>query len=465
MSGIETVDWLPGVGVLAVGLVVGIVLAWRSLASARKAQRSASAPLPLEVRDLEGKRDALLRQLEELDDTAGKRTEAQLAQERYELELEAARALLALGQVSPGPAPARAGVAAAAPAGKAAGVGVAQPSSLRGFLWGMGSTAAVLGLAFFVYVSAKPRDTGGSVTGTPGREAAAQDDSAAADEARVKAELARNPDNLDARVALAELELEKRDYMGAWNDSAKVLGKQADHPRATAVQAMVRLAMGQGAMAVDLLKKSIAADPDFIVSRAYLAMAQARTGKMSAASATIAEASKRFPERAADLQRLLADLQNEGPAPAMAASSTGTDPHAGLAMPGEGAAPTTTADAPAAAAPASKGGRRVAGIIDLDPALKASASPRGILFVYVRSAHSSGGPPVAVKRLPAVFPAAFELGQSDSMMGQEFPDRVLVEARLDADGDPTTREPTDPKARLDDVKAGRTDLRLVLKGP
>ncbi|HET9752491.1 MAG TPA: hypothetical protein VFP52_06000, partial [Myxococcales bacterium] len=87
MSGIETVDWLPGLGVLAVGLVVGIVLAWRSLA--RKAQRGAAAPLPLEVRDLEGKRDALLRQLEELDETAGKRTEAQLAQERYELELEA----------------------------------------------------------------------------------------------------------------------------------------------------------------------------------------------------------------------------------------------------------------------------------------------------------------------------------------------------------------------------------------
>lgn len=460
MSGIDAVDWLPGFGVLAVGLVVGIVLAWRSLAAARKAQRSASPATPLEVRDLEGKRDALLRQLEELDDTAGKRTEAQLAQERYALELEAARALLALGQVGPGaPAPA-AEAAAAAASSKAA---AAQPSSVRGFLWGMGSTAAVLGLAFFVYVSAKPRDSGGSVTGNPGRETAAQDDSAAADEARVKAELARNPDNLEARVALAELELERRDFMGAWNDSAKVLEKQPNHPRAIACQAMVRLAMGQGTLAVDLLKKSIATDPDFVISRAYLAMAYARTGKMSAASATIAEASKRFPDRAADLQRLLADLQNEGPAPAMAASAAGADPHAGLAPPGGGAA-AGAADAPPAGAP-SKGGRRVAGIIDLDPSLKASASPSGILFVYVRSAHSTGGPPVAVKRLPAVFPAAFELGQSDSMMGQEFPERLLVEARLDADGDPTTRAPTDPKARLDDVKAGRTDLRLVLKGP
>jgi tetratricopeptide (TPR) repeat protein len=460
MSGIEAVDWLPGLGVLAAGLVVGIVLAWRSVAAARKAQRSAAQPLPLEVRDLEGKRDALFRQLEELDDTASKRTPAQLAQERYGLELEAARALLALEEAAAVAAPARAARAAgrAAAANPAASGDAAQRPAMRGFLWGMGSTAAVLSLAFFVYVSAKPRDTAGSVTGAPGRQPAAQDDSAAADEARVKAELGRNPENLEARVALAELELERRDFMAAWNDSAKVLEKQPDNPRATACQAMVRLAMGQGTMAVGLLEKAVATDPDLLPARAYLAMAYARVGRMSAASSAIAEASRRFPEHAAALQRLLADLQNAGPAPAMTASSTAADPHADLAGPGDG-------DAAAPAAARSAADRRVAGVIDLDPALKAAAPTKGVLFVYVRSAHASGGPPVAVKRLPAVFPAAFELGQSDSMMGQEFPDRVLVEARLDADGDPTTRAPTDPKARLDDVKAGRADLRLVLKRP
>jgi len=51
------------------------------------------------------------------------------------------------------------------------------------------------------------------------------------------------------------------------------------------------------------------------------------------------------------------------------------------------------------------------------------------------------------------------------MMGQPLPDQLLIEARLDEDGDPTTRPPTDPKARLDGVKVGRTDLRLVLKRP
>ena len=39
----------------------------------------------------------------------------------------------------------------------------------------------------------------------------------------------------------------------------------------------------------------------------------------------------------------------------------------------------------------------------------------------------------------------------------------LVPGELE--GDPTTRPPTDPKARLDDVKTGRSDLRLVLRRP
>ena len=106
------------------------------------------------------------------------------------------------------------------------------------------------------------------------------------------------------------------------------------------------------------------------------------------------------------------------------------------------------------------------GSVDLDPALKGTISPSAVLFVFVREAGFGAGPPIAAKRLPATaFPIAFEIGESDAMMGQPFPDTLLVEARLDADGDPTTRPPTDPKARQDDVKAGSTSLELVLKRP
>jgi hypothetical protein len=84
--------------------------------------------------------------------------------------------------------------------------------------------------------------------------------------------------------------------------------------------------------------------------------------------------------------------------------------------------------------------------------------------VFVREAGFGAGPPIAAKRLPvSSFPVAFEIGEADAMMGQPFPDALLVEARLDADGDPVTRPPTDPKARLDDVKSGTTNVKLVLK--
>jgi hypothetical protein len=101
--------------------------------------------------------------------------------------------------------------------------------------------------------------------------------------------------------------------------------------------------------------------------------------------------------------------------------------------------------------------------VDIEPSLRSTVAPGAVLFVFARAAGAAGGPPVAVKRLPPTFPAAFELTEADSMMGQPFPDPLLIEARLDSDGDPTTRSPTDPKARMDRVKAGRTDVRLVLR--
>jgi hypothetical protein len=86
------------------------------------------------------------------------------------------------------------------------------------------------------------------------------------------------------------------------------------------------------------------------------------------------------------------------------------------------------------------------------------------VFLTVRDAGATEGPPVAVKRLPATsFPLSFAVGPADSMMGQPLPARARVEARIDSDGDPLTRVPTDPSARLDGVAAGSTRLRLVLQ--
>ena len=55
------VDWGPGLLVLAAAVAVGAVLTWRL----RSAVSPTTPSLPLEVRDLSARREALLRQLRE----------------------------------------------------------------------------------------------------------------------------------------------------------------------------------------------------------------------------------------------------------------------------------------------------------------------------------------------------------------------------------------------------------------
>jgi cytochrome c-type biogenesis protein CcmH len=429
MNAATSVEWVPALIVLGAGLIVGSALVWRLLSASRRAAKAGAAVAALEARDLAGKSEVLLRQLRELEDTASKRTPEQLARERYALELEAAKALLALEEKGPSvkekAASAKAKAASPEPSGA-----TPERASLRGFLWGVGSAAGVLLLGLFVYQSAKPREPGGSLTGNTAMEGKASGEEAAdAEEARLQAAVARNPDDVQGHLALARLYVGRQNWMGVWNETARVLERSPSNPMALAYQSLVRLAMGQNDVAVTLLNKALAADPDMIDGYAFLALAYTRQGRAKDAEAAIAAASKRFPDRASDLRSYLSGLE-KSEAPAKQKASTG---------------------------------RHVSGTIDVDPAIRGKLPAGGILFVFARPAGGGEGPPVAVKRLPPRFPASFELGEADSMMGQSLPDRLLIEARLDEDGDPTTRPPTDPKARLDGVDIGRTDLRLVLK--
>ncbi|NRA01339.1 MAG: hypothetical protein HRU00_01935 [Myxococcales bacterium] len=97
-----------------------------------------------------------------------------------------------------------------------------------------------------------------------------------------------------------------------------------------------------------------------------------------------------------------------------------------------------------------------------------AATPSGsaVLFVIARS--PAGGPPLAVKRLgTGAFPIDFEIGPADAMLaGRPFAGPVQLSARLDADGDPLTRQPEDLVAALPDpVEPGTDGLRLVLEPP
>ncbi len=440
------VDWLPPLAVFAASLVAGALFVWRAYASARNRARKPEAA-PLALRDLQGKRDVLVQQLRELEDTAAKRTPEQLARERYALELEAARVLLELDSRSASPVPPRRkGAVGRATEAAAASVPVGN-RALRGFLWGTASTAAVGLLLFLVFRSARPREPGGSVTGeTPMGRAGASSESAglaSADpqEAQLKAAVARNPEDVEVRLELARFYLLKQNMRAAWNETQESLKRSPGDARALTYEGLMRLAAGQPEVALSLLKQAIAKKPDLLEAYLQLAFAYVRLDRVPDAEAAIAVASSRFPDKAAMMSRLLAKMREQAAQEQRAAAG---------APPSAGAGAETS--------------RRVAGVVDLDPALRGKPAPGAVVWVTVRQAGVEKGPPVAVKRLPAsAFPIAFSIGEADTMAGAPFPEKVRIEARVDSDGDPATRDPSDPSARLDGVMVGATNLRLVMR--
>ncbi|MFM7395532.1 MAG: tetratricopeptide repeat protein [Gammaproteobacteria bacterium] len=84
---------------------------------------------------------------------------------------------------------------------------------------------------------------------------------------------------------------------------------------------------------------------------------------------------------------------------------------------------------------------RVIVAVSVQPALAKTIPPGSTLFVFVR-APGRPGPPLAVKRLPAVFPVSVELTAADSMVeGLTFAanDTVEVSAKVSSDGSATPR--------------------------
>jgi Flp pilus assembly protein TadD len=310
--------WGPAVAILAAGLLVGLVL----VARLRRSKRGeADAGLPLELRDLDGRIEALLRQLQDLEDASVKRTPEQLVEERYALELQAAQALLARERVtSARKEPRRKATAAEAVRAEQLAAGRGRR---RAFLWVAALAAAGAAIVGLAWRAAQPRPEGGSVTGSVGGgaqgsaqgsaqdSAAGQDERSGGAEADLRAAVGRNPDDLEARLNLARQLLRNRDLMGVFNETQYVLSRSPGHPRALTYQALVRLAMGQGDVAVAMLRRAVAADPDLLEARRNLVFAYAKLGRLQEAEAAIAETSQRFPAEGARLKQALSKFAEQ----------------------------------------------------------------------------------------------------------------------------------------------------------
>jgi cytochrome c-type biogenesis protein CcmH len=428
------IDWISTLGILAAGLVIGAFFVARLMRSGSK--EPAPAVPPLVVRDLLAKRDALILQLRELEDTRSKLTPEQLAHERYSLEIDTARVMAEIAQTESASATSKkkAKGAAVEPSTPAAAV-PAGSSAMKGFAWGVASVVVVGLVVAFAFKATEERDPNGIVTGgLPGQARAAVTPEMTALQEAIR----RNPDDFEARLELARTSLMSENMMEVFEQTQYVLQRQPENARALSYQALVRLAMGEGEVALSMLRRATVSDPDLLDGWIHLALALLQLGQPEEAAGAISAAIERRPDQRAALESLFAEMNR-----AMAAA-----PHGDMGGAAQ-AAPHATGQ------PVAGGGAPVSVTLDIDPALAPRIRPGSAIYVIARAAGTPQGPPLAVRRLESGnFPLTVAIGGGDSMTGEVLPQLVRIEARIDADGDAMTRGPEDINALADNVAAG-----------
>lgn len=438
-------DWTSALAILIAGLLLGGLFIFFFN---KRRTRTLGDDRELARKDLEFKRDALIQQLRDLDENAS-------PDERARLERETAdvlRQLDASGGQAILPVQSSAQERRDRPASTAA-----MNPTIKGFLWGAGSFAALAALFWFVMQSAEPRQEGGMLTGNlPTAQGAPQQQQQPPDATLLQLEAAvqRDPNNVQLRNDLAQAYLERENMMAAFEQTKFVLDRNPDDSRALTYAALVRMAMGEGDEAKRMLQRAAKSDPKNLDSWVFLAWQHVQDNEIREAEAMIAEAVKQSPQNKERLQGVLRQMQQAALQSRQETQAAAVGGELPAGHPPIDGAPATVAAAPAA--PPS--GPSVNVTVDLDPSARGKS---GILYVIARN--PAGGPPAAVKRLQGVaFPVTITLSSADSMMGQPLPPKFRLEARLDSDGDAATKLPTDPAAMQNDVVPGAT-VKLALK--
>ena len=101
----------------------------------------------------------------------------------------------------------------------------------------------------------------------------------------------------------------------------------------------------------------------------------------------------------------------------------------------------------------------------LASALATSRPDQGVLFVIARPQGATGGPPLAVLRIPnPSFPLDFSIGPENVMIPtMQFAGPISLSARLDADGNAMTRGPGDISSPVvEGLAPGTAGVQLTL---
>lgn len=297
----EAVNWLPAIAVLVAGLIGGLIVVF--ISRGRRGQLAREAELESRE-DLEQQRDLLIERLREMRESSDTRA-------RERLELETAGVLRKIEEHDRETSRQKQAAAQTAAPPRSA-----QRTSLVGFVWGVGVAVVIGSIVLFVSNSATERDEGGMLTGGIGTGAAPQQ----APQQQVPPEIsaleqwvAENPDDFDARLELARVYIMQQEMMKVWDQTSYVLERVPDHPRAKGYQAVVRLAMGQTAMAFQMLEEALEADPTLLDARIHLALAYLQMGRPQEAVRTLEEAKKIHPTQSEMLDQLVGEIMVQWP--------------------------------------------------------------------------------------------------------------------------------------------------------
>jgi cytochrome c-type biogenesis protein CcmH len=454
----ETV-WLPAIVVLLAGLLIGVAAALVLFVKAKKRGQSArhaparvGSPADQRVDDLRSRKEQLLEQLRDLEDT-GAATE----QERAELERQAATVLrdLADAEGSGGAAQARHSGATGAPAAR---------SEMRGALKGALAVAVIALVGFALWRGVRPRTEGMGITGNDsvgqvegssqggGAEASGLQPQETPRLRQARAAVQAAPESIDALIELGYALAEAGGWTDLYSNTQEILERDPNNADALIQSAMLRFAMGQPQQADALIDRVLHMEPNNLRALevggrlALHTESWARAEKLlSTAIAKIGPGSgfeplrERARQQAALAGTAASERSGQGPGSASARGKAVSD------RSGQGAERTSASSAlqrspaPGGSAAATEA---ISGTVKLSDGVDRPSG--GVLFVMARPAGAEAGPPIAVIRLPATgFPRAFRLDRSHAMMGAALPAKVALSARLDADGNVATKQPQD----------------------
>ncbi len=252
-------------------------------------------------------------------------------------------------------------------------------------------------------------------------------------------------------LALAEKHRIAHDYAKAQDDFRRLVGLHAMTADAWANYADTAASTSGGRLSgppADYLQQALRLDPDHpkaLWLQASLFYEQHRYGE---ALGTWQHLARLLPADSSDAKIIAANIAEARRLSAGAAE-----------LPATGAAAPAAGTGTAAAA-------RIDGFVDIDPALRAKASPGSTLFVFAKSTDAPG-PPLAVLRLSVDrWPVKFLLDDSQAMMPQrklsDFK-AVQVEARISRGGQPLA-QPGDLQGSTGNVDPrGKTQVHVVIR--